>query len=402
MKRRTARQRGRSLCRGASPLGVVFAGCLLPLVLLGSAAPGTAQISRPAVGGGTLIQEYRFSDAEAAGMRQYRLVLTPFSASIPLGSLLTVDASGAWAKAAVTGPEGGTARLAGPVDTDLGIRFSLGRDRAVIGAGLVLPTGTTELTLEEAAVAGVVAAELLPFAISTWGTGGGVGGDLSLAFQAGAWGVGISGGYQSSSDYEPLTGESFTYRPGSQVRARLALDREVGEAGTLSLLAGFQRFGDDAWAGSNLFRSGDRFEVLLTYAFPLAVRGSGLLFGGVYHREHGSLLTQDPTLEGATDSPSQQLFVAGTSFRVPVGNRLLLLPEADGRVFRSADGVGQGWIASAGGSADLRLAGQAFSAHLTLSPSARVRLGHIVVREGSESRLLGWEAGLTLRVEAGR
>ena len=71
-------------------------------------------------------------------------------------------------------------------------------------------------------LAGVVAAELLPFAVTNWGSGGSAGGDLALAFQGGGWGLGISGGYRAASEYEPYVGETFAYRPGNQLRFRLA------------------------------------------------------------------------------------------------------------------------------------------------------------------------------------
>ena len=354
------------------------------------------------VGAGALMQTYRFDDPAAAGLEQFRLTTLPFMAAVPLGSRLTLDVSGAYAEGTVTGVDGFEATLSGPTDTQLGVSVALGPDRVVLTGGLVLATGQSTQTFQEAAVAGVVAAELLPFAISTWGSGGGAGGDVAVAFQAGRVGIGFSGGYQAASEYEPLSDLAFAYRPGDQLRFRFALDADVGEAGTFSLLLGLQRFGQDAFAGVNLFQSGTRLEGLVSYAFPTGLRGSGLVYGGVYHRENGSLLTDVPSLEGATDSPSQQLFVGGANFRLPAGARAALLPDLEMRVFRSADGIGQGWVGSAGATLDLRVSGRRFGRRLVLGPTARFRFGSVTVNEDAESGLKGWEAGLTLRLEGGR
>ena len=285
--------------RGCGSRGFRGAAALLYLVGCAMASPVLAQ----GIGGGGLIQSYTFDEPEVVGLGRFRLVTAPFAVAIPLGRYLGVVASGAWAEGVATGPGGEEVTLSGLTDTQLGIAVGLGRDRAVLSGGVTLPTGQSTQTLGETAVAGVVSAELLPFAIKSWGTGGGAGGDLALAFDAGRWGIGLSGGYQAAREYEPLSGEAFAYRPGDQIRARLALDRDVGESGTLSVLIGLQSFGEDEAQGNNLFKSGNRLEGVMSYAFALGLRGSALAYAGIYHRENGSLLTEDQVIDGAADSP---------------------------------------------------------------------------------------------------
>ena len=180
--------KGRRSCRFGS------AAALLYLVGCAMASPALAQ----GIGGGGLIQSYTFDDAEVVGLSGFKLITAPFAASVSLGPYLGVVASGAWAEGVATGPGGEEATLSGPTDTQLGIAIGLGRDRAVLNGGITLPTGQSTQTLSETAVAGVVSAELLPFAINGWGTGGGSGGDLALAFDAGRWGIGLSGGFQAA------------------------------------------------------------------------------------------------------------------------------------------------------------------------------------------------------------
>ncbi len=362
--------------------------------------PARARAQTYGVAGGALLQRYTFADPEAAGLKSFDLFTAPFAAALPLGSSAVLEVSGAYAEGTLTG-SGGEAKRSGFTDTDIGLTVTLGAQRMVLTAAATLPTGRSTQTFAEATVAGVVAAELLPFAITTWGTGGSTGGDVALAFQAGRVGLGLSGSYRRARTFQPLEGDAFTYRPGDQIRVRLALDADVSESGTLSVLLGFQHFGDDLQDGANLFRSGRRLEGVISYAFAFGRRGGAQLYGGIYHREHGRLLAETPSLEGASDSPSQQLFVAGLDLRLPAG-RATFLPDGEIRVFRSQDGVGQGWVAGAGGALELRVAGRRFGRRLVLAPSGRVRIGHVIAREGAETDLTGWEAGLIVRIGGGR
>jgi hypothetical protein len=383
---------------------VAAAAKLVPIAV--TLAAGAAVFSTPAaaqgIGGGGLLQSYTFDDAEAAGLSEFRLMSAPFAVVLPIGDRLSLLASGAFAEGRATGTDGSQATLSGLTDTEVGVAFALGPDRVVLTAGAALPTGQSTHSLEEAAVAGVVAAELLPFAVTNWGSGGGVGGDMAVAFQSGAWGIGLAGGYRAASEYEPLTGETFAYRPGNQIRARVALDRDVGTSSTFSILVGVQQFTEDQMRGSNLFQSGNRLEGMMSYAFPIGLRSSALLYGGAYHRAQGALLLDESALDGAGDSPSQQLFTGGLDLRIPLGRKATFLPGTEMRAFRSADGIGQGWIGTAGATLELIIAGRRFGPRTVLSSSARFRMGHVIIDEDSESNLMGWEAGITLRVETGR
>ncbi len=360
-----------------------------------------APLAAQALSGGALLQTYTFDDPQSAGVETVRLLTFPYAASVRLGSRLAVALDGAWARGEGSSPTGESAELSGPTDTNLGVTVAAGPEWLVLSADAVLPTGKTTLTLEESLVAGVVAAELLPFAINTWGSGGGFGGSLAAAAQLGAWGVGVAAGYRAARQFEPVEDLALGYSPGDQIQVRVAVDRDIG-ASTLSAVVGFQHFSEDRALETNLFRSGSRIQSLVSVAFPLGLRSSALVFAGVNHRSKGTLLLEDAFLAEAGDSPSQQLFLGGTSVRLPLGRGSAILPSADVRVFRAADGASQGWVASGGTALDLRLRGNSSSTRLVLSPSARLRLGKVIVDESSESGFFGWEAGLGFRVEPGR
>lgn len=376
-------------------LAIATAGAAI--ALSGAASPLQAQ----SVGAGAHVQSYSFDDPTIAGVESVRLVVTPFAAAVDLGRV-SLGLSGAYASGTATGPGGGEASLSGPTDTDLVLTYRPGPDWLVVSASSALPTGKSSLDAEGSFVAAFIAAELLSFEIASWGSGGDVGGDVAVATQAGAWGVGLSAGYRLAREYEPVPDLPFSYKPGNQLQLRVALDRDVSQTSTLSLLVGVQHFSDDELAGTNLFKSGTRVQAMASYAFPLGLRSSALVFGGVNHRANGTLLTEEAALSGAADSPSQQLFMTGANLRFPLGRGSAVLPKAEMFVFRAEDGASQGWVATIGPAMDLRLSGNASTRQFFLTPSFVWRTGNVVVQEGSESGFSGWEAGVTVRLVAGR
>lgn len=363
------------------------------------AFPGCALAQ--SIGAGVHVQSYSFDDPTTAGVESVRLFVTPFAAAADVGRV-SLGLSGAYARGTATGPTGGEASLSGPTDTDLVLTYRPGPDWLLISASSALPTGKASLDTQGSFVAAFIAAELLPFEIDSWGSGGDVGGDVAVATQAGAWGVGASAGYRVARAYEPLPDLPFSYKPGNQFQLRLALDRNVSQSSTLSFLVGLQHFSDDELAGTNLFKSGTRVQAVTSFAFPLGLRSSALVFGGVNHRANGALLTDEAALAGATDSPSQQLFMTGANLRFPLGRGSAILPKAELHVFRAEDGASQGWVTTVGPAIDLRVSGNASTRQVFLTPSFVWRTGNVIVQEGSESGFQGWEAGMTLRVVAGR
>jgi hypothetical protein len=355
-----------------------------------------------AVGAGPLIQSYHFDDASAAGLKSIQLITSPFAVSVPVVRSVVLSVSGAYASGAARAESGEKVTLSGLTDTSVDVTFGLGVDWLVLTARATVPTGNNTHTVAESLVAGVVAAELLPFAIKTWGSGGSAGATVAAARQLGRWGLGLSAGYWRAGKYEPLQARTLGYRPGDQFQARLALDRNVGSSGTFSILVGVQRFASDQLGGNELFQSGMRLDGILSYAFALGLRSSALLYGGVNHRANGTLLQEASSLGGATDAPSQQLFVAGADVRLPLGRRASLRPSTEVRVFRAEDGASQGWVSSFGGSLDYRIAGSNSGKRLVVAPMGRVRLGRVIVTDDLETSLLGWEAGVTLSFGIGR
>ena len=64
------------------------------------------------------------------------------------------------------------------------------------------------------------------------------------------------------------------------------------------------------------------------------------------------------------------------------------------RALRSDDGIGQGWVASAGSALELPIGTSA-----TLIPIGRVRIGSLTAND-SDTSILGFEAGASIRFGA--
>ena len=365
-----------------------------------TALVAAGHVRAQSVGTGPVFQSYSFDDPVTAGLESFRLTTVPYGVSLPIGRF-DVAVLGAWSAGSAKAETGEEAKLSGFTDTDVALTYTVG-DWLVVGADATISTGRTTLTTEESLVAGVVAADLLPFTVNTWGSGSGFGANVAMATEAGGWGLGVAGGYRVSGEFEPVPDETLGYNPGDQIQVRAALDRDIAGSSTLSVVVAFQHYSDDQISGTNLFKSGSRIQGLVSLAFPVGLRSGALVYGGVNHRSQGTLLLDESLLAGAGESPSQQLFTGGANLRVPLGRSAALLPVSELRIFRAEDGASQGWVSSVGTSLDLRISGNSASRRLVLSPSGYFRFGNVIVEEGAEVGVTGWEASLVLRLEGGR
>lgn len=354
-------------------------------------APAAAPAQLGTAGGwgagtGAGYEFYNFGDPATTGIEGLSLFVVPLAARATVMNRVQLSVSSAYASATLTRPDGSTAALSGITDTELRVSVPVMR-RLVLTGIAALPTGHSEHTDEEAAVAGAIASDLLPFRLSSWGVGGGFGVNAAYAQTLGDYGVGLSAGYGIGREFSPLVGGSIGYRPGSELRLRAAVDRNLGAAGKASLQLSMHRFGEDEFDGATAYRSGNRYLALGSYAFAAPRQSSALVYGGVMHRSEGSFLNSPET------APSQDLFLVGGGLRMPWG-RGMLLPSADVRLFRTADGVGQGAAATVGTAAEWP------AGAVVLAPTLRARFGNVLVHQGAESGFTGADLGLFVRFGA--
>jgi hypothetical protein len=346
-------------------------------------AMGTAQQPLRA-GAGVSFEQIAFGSSADVGLESVTLLTIPLRTQLRLHRAIAIEAAASWASAQLNRPDGSTSTLTGPTDTELRLVLNLGNGLATITGVAQLPTGTASLSAGQADVAGFMAADLLPFRISNWGTGGGAGVNVALARTTGDFAAGISVGYVMAREFEPLADNTFSYRPGNQLLVRAALDRTVGSSGKLALVFSLQHFTDDEVNDVNLFRPGVRYDGTASYAFALGGSSAGIVYAGYLRRAGGNYLQAGRVL------PVQELLFAGTGFELPAG-AATFRPKADVRVLRRADGTGQGFTTSLGADLDIPIR------TITLVPSVQGRIGSLVIREGAESGFTGFEAAFTIR-----
>jgi hypothetical protein len=334
---------------------------------------------------GVGLEVYRFGDPEAANIQTLSLLTVPLSARVALPRRASLLVSGRYASGRLVRADGSEASLSGPTDTELqlGIAFGEGSFTSTVSGILLLPTGHARHTPAEAEVAALIAADLLPFRISHWGSGGGGGLDVGLARAFGGGNAGLSLSYVVAREYEP--NDLFVYHPGNQLQVRGMVDRRIGNAGKASLSLSFEHFSDDALDGTNFFRPGNRYRAMGSYAFAFGSRASGVAYLGGAHRTEG-----DAIIDYFGGFPSQNLLLLGGGIRMPAG-RGVLMPSVDMRLFRSDDGLGQGSLLGLGAVLEWPMG------ELTLVPTLRGRLGEAVVRADRESFLTGLDVGLGIR-----
>ncbi len=366
--------------------GRAAAPILLAVFLFVFQAPDSAQaqMAGASAGAEVVFQNFSFSDEADAGLSSVSLLTLPFAGRIPLGPGARVELRGAFARGELTRPDDSTTEISGLTDTEVRLVGELADGAVTAQAFALIPTGSASFSNDQLALAGIVGADLLPFRISNWGSGGGFGAAVSLVRPMGDYGVGVSAGYTATREFEPLTDQTVQYRPGNQMQLRAAIDRTFNGNAKGTVQLAFQSYSDDQVDGENLFRSGNRIQATGSYAFPAGASAGAIVYAGYLHRAQGTFLTDLETRS------AQGMALLGGGLRTPMMGGVLA-PSADLRLVRRSDGTDQGILFGAGATLELP------AGDLTLLPSARVRLGTVTVREDVESGFSGIEIGFGAR-----
>lgn len=331
--------------------------------------------------GGTL-QRYTFDEPSATGIDVLELRTLDFGGRWRLGRTdLTV--TGAWAQGVLEAADGERATISGLTDTQVTLGLTTGQGLSFAAIGL-LPTGLASQTLDESRVAGAMGADLFPFAVTNWGTGGGGGGLVSFARRTGGVGLGVSVSYIVRASFEPLDVAEFAYRPGNVLTVVAAVDGNPTPSTKASLRAAYHRHAEDQVEGTNLYRPGDRFEGTASLAFPVGGGSSGIVYGSFHNRAGGRFLDFDE------QASQQDLVRIGGGLRVPYGGTVLQ-PDLQARFFRRDDGREQGY--HFGGGLDVEVPTE----RLILVPGVRVYLGNVELSETAKSSFTGLEVSLAAR-----
>jgi hypothetical protein len=372
-------------------MGLAAAGLAFFAGATAAAAQGIAQRGGLQAATGPSFESYQFLNSERVGIQRLSLMTLPLGVRVQPLDRLSLQVSSAYAQGTLRRTDGTQATLSGLTDTELRASYVLGRDLVVVSAGYLLPTGRTALTLDEAEVAGTIAADLLPFRITQWGSGGGLALSTAVAVPVAGFGVGFSLGYTMTQEFDALDlpGETWKYRPGNELRLRMGIDRSFGRSGKASLIFNLQRYDDDQLQGESLLQPGNRYDATGFYSFAVGTGATGVTYLGIAHRDAGTFAVQNVQI------PAQDLLFAGGGLRIPVRVGVLV-PSVEGRVFRKDDGLNQGYVGGVGAALEFPVAA------FTIIPTARSRFGKVLLWEGEEASFRGGELGLFIRMGTGR
>lgn len=336
---------------------------------------------------GESFETYTFSDPEAVGARSLTVLSAPFSIRVPiLGSSSTLSLEGAFARGEVETVRGQRHELQGLTDSRLSLDLAVaGPLRAAVIAAL--PTGVQSMTAGEARVAALASSYLLPLRVSSWGSGGGVGGGASLTEAFEGSGVSVSASYLVKREYDAFKNGGEGYRPGNQLRLQALGYVDLSPSARFTVQGGYSNRAEDQISGAGIYRSGDQLEAVGALTFAAGARGNAITYAGWMHRGEG----ERAEIFGGGSAPAEDLLLFGAGLRTPMGS-VVFAPSADARVYRNDDGVGQGYV----GSAMIGL--EVPSGGVTLIPAIRGRYGKVDVRSGSSSSFTGAEFSLSVRM----
>lgn len=350
-------------------------------------SPAAGQFSEAGLGAGTHVQLFSFQDASEVQITEAVLVTTPVGGRATLWDRLSLELGGSFAYGHVVRPGRETARLSGLTDTSIRASYRVADALTVAAIGR-LPTGRTGYSASELDVVGVMASDLFPFRVSSWGAGGGLGGQVTTGGEFGSVGTALSVGYFRAGEFDPIEEQLTSYRPGDNLNVQAVIDAPVGTSGQVALQLGYQWFAEDEIQSTNAFQPGNRWKALSRYSFPVGRTGTGYVYGGYHKRDRGV------PLQLLQPSASQQLFLGGGGLRLRAGG-VRLRPSIDARLLERADGRSEGYDVRVGGEAAWELGG------MQLVPSVHGHLGRLSVREGAESGFIGFDVGVSLRSRQG-
>lgn len=355
----------------------------------GLSAQGEAG-ARPRVFSGVEVRTVSFDSG--LGTKSVSEVVVPIGVIWPITRRITIDLGSRYARATRTDEADSSASISGLTDTQARVVLELVPDVLVLTVAANLPTGKTELTADELPVAGTVASDLIPFPVSSFGSGFNATTGLALAVPVGAWALGVAGSYRLSSDFTPLAAgvadvadSAASFKAGSEMRFRVGLERLVGQS-RVSLGFTYSSFARDEFAGSEIFSPGNRYISQVSWSFPLGNMGVSLYAWDLY-RAAGTVARDGAATE------KQNLLAAGAAATVQVG-RNSFRPTIEYR--RQTEGVST--LTQAGSLLSIGARFQwALSERFSLVPAIRFDTGDIGVGGRGDVGFQGVSFGASLR-----
>ena len=357
------------------------------VVLAGAALPAAA---RAQSGGREFLSGVEFRslsfDSGLAAKKVSEFVI-PVGMVWAVNPRVSLDFGTQLARASSTNPSGASATISGLTDTQARLVYQVRPDVVAFTLSANLPTGTTELSDPQLAVAGVIAEDLIPYPVSSFGTGASVTTGLAVAVPVNGWAIGIGGSYRMSGTYRLATSDSVNshFKPGAEMRLRVGMDRLVGQ-GRVSLGLTYSSFANDQFGGQQL-APGNRYIPEASWNAPVAGMNVAVYGWDVYRASGTATASNAP-------SDEQNLLALGAAGTIQRG-RNQWRPMVEYR----RDWVSTGGSLAAAGtmlSFGLRYAMVA-GERMTLVPGLRFDTGNIVGPAGSGVGYRGLSGSVSVR-----
>lgn len=337
---------------------------------------------------GGLGPEVRFVSFEPGiGLTTASQTVVRLFGGVPLGRRLFLDVGTNFATTRLDAPDGSQVSLQGLTDTQVRASYTASRDRLVASLLFNVPTGNERVLSDQLPLVRSIAQNFLPFPVSSYGSGAGLTGALSLAQKVGAWSLGVAGSVRYLASYSPFADVSDTYSPGLETRIRMGVRRSLGPSTAVQAGVTLSTYGADEFSGvqNYTYRPGRRVVVETALSRQLG-RSTARVFGWAFFRAAGDS-------SGATVVKAREhIWYGGANASVPLVGRLSLDPGLDGRSWLAADGAhGRLGALSLGGRLPL-------GPRLLLSSTARLETGSITLAEGISAGFTAVGLSVFLRV----
>jgi hypothetical protein len=306
----------------------------------------------------------------------------PLIVVLPITSRFNFDIATAYASSDVSSNGKSASSISGLTDTQVRFNWTLGNDAVVITGGVNIPTGQYTIPAEQAEAAGQIGNDFLIFPTSSYGSGFSGTGGVAFARSLGEWNLGVAGSFRKSTKFDAFKVENtkLTFTPADEMRARVGLDRAIGE-GRLTLGATYSKFGEDV-ADNTSYSTGARIIGQGSLYYP--VRGADVVLSGWnLYRAKGQQFGGVSNPENVSDGALSVGFHNGG---------LLIEPNVEGR-FWQVDGIKAGMLANGG----VRLRWTAGS--FTIMPSVTYQAGQLWdIGTGAGIDVTGYRGSLMVRL----
>ncbi len=347
-----------------------------------------------------------FGNPAGVGLRRYSLGATTLGLTVPISGWLVAGATIGHVRASMRSQ---TVQLDHSGNTDAEIFLGARAGPLSIRGGALLDTGSSTASSGENVVTGLAGYDLLPFPVRSWGRGGGYALEVRLPIHISGVDLEAVAALRGYGAYSPYSDDAFDYRLGSERSVGLSLGRQLSalsrvDVGALVVSPGSDRAapqGGSMTSDAEVFEPGTRFDMYSVVHFSTG-RTSALLRGDIYLRSAGSeTSTTSPLahiLGGTVPSTRRTMLVAQLDTRTPA-HPLPILVNAGLRWAPSDDGPVASRLLSAGIGTEIEVRGP-FPGRAFIEPIIKLHHGNVLVANGYESAVGGWELVVEARWSA--